>query len=160
MTAANVIEFPRSNTVTIPCADEAKYMAVTILRNPTAYTKDQVLAAIETLEHERDWETRRLVSTAQNRYLWAVPGSDIVPADAPQSGDNFRRLNDDEMAAIGMAPRKQMVRPDIYADFTEAAADSAADLRKLFFPGCLVVLAGLAIGTAIGEAIQWAWRAL
>lgn len=67
-----------------------------------------------------------------------------------------RRLNDEEMASIGLTSRKQMVRPDIYADFTEAVADSADELRKLFFPGCLVVLAGL----AIGYAAQWMWGAL
>lgn len=156
MTAANVIEFPRSNTVTIPCAAEAKYMAVTILRNPTAYTKDQVLAAIETLEHERDWETRRLVSTAQNRYLWAVPGSDIVPADAPQSGDNFRRLTDEQMAAIGLPPYRVMKRPIDVPDFTEAATESAYDLRILLFLLPIVTLAGL----AIGYAAQWMWGAL
>lgn len=145
-----------TNVVSLPCAFEIKQTARAVLSDPGRYPKDTVLAAIQTLEHERDWETRRLVSTAQNRYLWAVPGSDIVPADAPQSGDNFRRLTDEQMAAIGMPTRKQMVRPDAFPDFERAAADSAADLRKMFAPFALAILAAVAIGVAC----ELYWRAL
>jgi len=132
--------------IKIPCATEGFYLARTTLRNPDA-TAEQITAACDVLAASNDWFDIRMVRNARN-VLWSVPGS--------ETGDNFRRLNGDEMASIGMPSRRVMVRPDLYADFTEAATDSADELRKLFFPGCLVVMAGL----AIGYLLQVMWGAV
>ena len=134
------------NIIRIPCEVEGFYTARNVLRDPNA-TREQITAACDVLAASNDWFDIRMVRNARN-VLWSVPGS--------ETGDNFRRLTDEQMAAIGMPVRKQMVRPDLYADFTEAAADSAADLRKLFAPFARAILAGLAIGVAF----ELYWRAL
>ena len=139
-----------NNVVRFPCDFEIKQTARAVLSDPGVYTKDQVLAAIGALEHERDWETRRLVSTAQNRYLWAVPGSDIVPADAPKSGDNFRRLTDEQMASIGLGshvPARPSNVPNFVPDY---------DLRILLIGAGVMITAGL----GIGHLLQMFWGAV
>ena len=131
-----------ANVIRIPCETESAYMARTILRNPGAYTKDQVLAAIEVLAESNEWFDIRQVSEARN-LLWAVPGSEIL------TGDNFRRLTDEELYAAGIATCL-FTRPDDVPDF------ATYDLRVVLIGAAVAVWAGV----AIGYAAQWLWGAV
>ncbi len=135
-----------SNIIKIPCEVEGFYTARNVLRDPNA-TREQITAACDVLAASNDWFDIRMVSNARN-VLWSVPGS--------ETGDNFRRLTDEQMAAIGMPPYRVKKRPIDVPDFTEAATQSAYDLRILLFLLPIVTLAGL----TIGYAAQWMWRAL
>ncbi len=134
------------NIIKIPCVTEAFCLARVTLRNPDA-TAEQITAACDVLAASNDWFDIRMVRNARN-VLWSVPGS--------ETGDNFRRLTDEQMAAIGMPPYRVKKRPIDVPDFTEAATQSAYDLRILLFLLPIVTLAGL----TIGYAAQWMWRAL
>lgn len=136
MNAQNIIKFP--------CPTERRIKELNTIRDRVlngGQTAEQlaadckVLLASDLIAHQR-----------VARFMMAYR----LPVLTGEAGPT-RRLTGAELVAGGAH-----VRLDPYADFTEAAADSAADLRKLFAPCALAILAAVAIGVAC----EWMWGAV
>lgn len=134
-----------SNFVRIPCEVEGFYTARHVLRDPNA-TAEQIAAACDVLAASNDWFDIRMVSNARN-LLWSVPGSEI------RQGDNFRRLDEVEIAGLGLRREVKTIPHDV-PDF--AFEEEGPDMRVLLVATLVVTVVAL----GIGRAAQWLWGAV